>query len=108
MAVKVVDKRICRGSQDVDYVEVLKLTCKATGLHTLRVKIRSNAYAIQSYARAERWDGEQWHPLCELGQGNMKTPTSLYTRSEAVHGGLEAKFTADRNELVKLAEAIVS
>lgn len=111
MAVKIVDKRICRGSQDIDYVEILTLVGKAgrtAAAHKLRIKIRSNAYASQSYARVDRWDGGQWQLVHELGQGNMKTPASLYTWNESVHGTLEAKFAADRNELVRLAGAILS
>lgn len=103
MATKTVDKRICRGSQDVDYVEVLKV-----GDHKLRVKIRSNSYAVQSYARVERWDGSQWQFLHELGQGNMRTPAGLYVHHPAVDGDLEAKFRKDRDELVKLAGDILS
>lgn len=107
MATRVIDKRVCRGQQDVDYVEVLTVTCKRGRTitpHKLRVKIRSDAYAFQSYARVERWDGDKWHAVHDLGYSNMKTPIGLSHAS----GDLEAKFTADRDELVKLAEAILS
>ena len=101
--VKTIDKRICHGGQDVDYVEVLQ-----AGDHKLRVKIRSDAYAFQSYARVERWDGEKWQFLHGLGSSNMRTPTGLYTVHRAVDGHLETKFRKDRDELVRLAEAILS
>lgn len=104
---RTVDKRLCRPSQSVDYVELLVVPAGGTD-HKIRVKIRSNAYADQSYARTERWDGAQWHFLYELGQGNMKTPISLYTHHPATGGNLEAKFKADRDELVRLAGEILS
>ena len=38
--------------------------------HKLRVCIRRNAYDHQSFARVERWNGEQWHQVtrCPIGE----------------------------------------
>lgn len=105
--IKVIDKRICRASQDVDYVEVLTLSCSLQD-HKLRITIRSNAYANQSYAKVERWNGDEWKYLHSLGGGNMKTPTALYVHHPSVDGDLEGKFRKDRDELVKLAGDILS
>lgn len=96
---RTIDARVCREQQTVDYVEVLQLRD-----HRLRVEIRSDSYASQSYSRIRRWDGSQWQFVHELGGGNRKTPVAMYVKDESK---FREMFAADREELVELAGRIL-
>lgn len=94
---------IGKGGQSADYTELLTLgTTDRT--HRLRVTIRSDAYAFQSFARIDRFDGTLWHPLGSIHHARMHTRTGLaYGR----HALAEGDFAADRNALVNLARLIL-
>jgi len=93
-----ITKSIGAGRQDVVYTEVLH-----AGDHKLRVSIRSDAYAFQSWATVKRWDGDKWHLVHSIHHSQMKTPHSMYVGPTPT----DRSFRADRDELLRVASAIL-
>ena len=56
--------------------------------------VRVNAYANQSYATAELWDGEKWNRVHRIPGTQLKTEVSYVQR-----GVKETAFTQDIDEL---------
>jgi len=85
------------------YSEVLNplIACKR---HRLKVDIRSNSYDFQSHARVKRWDGEQWQLVHSLHHKEMKTRHGM--NSDFNPAGSN-EFAEDRNELIRVAKAII-
>ncbi len=46
----------------------------------VRLVVVSDAYRNQCEAKAERFDGQKWQPLCRLATGEMETPEGLVYR----------------------------
>lgn len=99
--VKLLDQKISFGSQSVELVNLLAL-----GDIKLRIKIKSDSYKFQSFARIERWDGTQWQEVASLHYGAMKTEAGLcYKPNQS--GRDFRNFEADYDELLKQAKAIL-
>jgi len=88
---------LSKGQQSVLYTELLKY-----GTHRLRIRIKSDSYAFQSFACIERWDGTQWQPAADIHYGSMDTPTGLhYTYDKADIDQLRPEFKVDRDTLLR-------
>lgn len=94
--------RIEREDQSVNYIEHL-----ATGTHTLRVRIHSNAYAAQSWGKVERWDGTRWHEVVATSGESLLVgrTTKLYVMPR--HDITPTLFAADRARLLSLAGEVL-
>ena len=108
-----ISKRTWNASQSWHYEELLEIPT-TSGVAKVRIHIRSNAYDEQSSGVAERWDGARWQQIThrsgiELasrhGAMGSKRPVS-YTSSTLSPAALAA-FTADRDALLKEAQAIL-
>jgi len=97
---KVLSKECGKVQQDVLYRETLMLT----GGRKIRISIRSNAYDFQSHARAELWAGEKWENVHSILSSRMRTPHGLYVRAD--REPVEHLFKADRDELLRVADAV--
>jgi len=97
---KTIDRQISETRDDVHYTEVLDIDGSR-----FKVAIRSNSYAFQSHAKIVRWNGEEWKNVYSLHHTEMKTPHGLcYARENKTS---PTQFTDDRNQLIKVAKAIV-
>jgi hypothetical protein len=94
-----VAKQVAKGTQDVVYDEILNLS----GGRKVKVSIRSDSYDFQSHAKISSWDGAKWHEVHRILHSMMKTPHGLYYRPGVVD---ETSFKADRDELIRVAEAV--
>lgn len=98
-AVQVIACELAFAWQDVIYTETLRV-----GDYSLRIKIRSDAYDFQSFARVSLFSPAtgKWSVLHSLS--NRATSDGLvYRRPKAT----EADFAADRETLLKAARAIL-
>ena len=87
-----------RGTQTVVYQELVQLLGSK-----LRVRIGSNAYRFQSFARVDRWDGAKWQEVWHIEPESMATRDGLYVARDVT----AAEFERDRNTLLSYAERIV-
>ena len=78
----------------------------AEGSHKIRIKIKSDSYKFQSFAKVEKWDGDKWREVHSIHHGSMTTPAGLdsWARRE---GLAESHFKADRKELLRVAVAVI-
>lgn len=100
MRATTISKEVSEGKQDVRYTEVMSLLI-GRKKHKLRVKIRSDFYQEQCFARVERWSGSTWSVVHSIEA--MKTKNGLH--------GLKKDGTAfkeDRDELVRVAERVLA
>ena len=90
--------------QDIEFSRTVKTPCG----HTLQASIRLNAYAFQSHAIIERWNGEKWMKVSSIPSGDMATVkgSSVYQPNAAAHA--KPYFELDFNTLLARALAIVS
>jgi len=106
---RTISKQCSKVRDDVIYQEVVRLD--KNDLVTkprVKVSIKSNSYSFQSHARISRWDGSEWQLVHNLLPNEMKTPHGLDTMSLRLEQkAMEAKFTADRNELLRVAKEIL-
>jgi len=72
MNMKILSQLISKSGQKVNLTTVMD----ASG-HKVRVRICSDSHAPQSFAIAERWNGEQWHEVATIPDGAMKTKGGL-------------------------------
>ena len=92
---------ITRHSQNVVYTSLVLL-----GQGRYKVRIVSNAYSDQSYAKIERWDGERWnlvHCIDGFDQNGLKTIPALYVHYDRDKTTAFSNFKADRERLVNFA-----
>ena len=98
-----IDRQVCKGRQDVILKEILKY-----GDLKLKVEIKSDSYRFQCYARISILDTQErkWNILHSIHYSNMQTPEKLvYSREEGQW--LAAKFSGDRNKLIKMAQELI-
>ena len=88
-----------KGYQDMIYKEILRW-----GEHKLRVRIKSDSYAFQSFARIERWNGERWYEVHHIHHSQMTTASGLIHQPKQV---TKEDFAADRDLLIKRAGTIL-
>ena len=103
MEIDVLHAQVNRGSQSLNYLELVKLDD-----HKLRIEIKSDTYRAQCYARVSRHDGTQWHHLHDIPSSSMSTPAQLIHKAQ--HNcpeKMEDLFMEDRNELLRIAELIL-
>lgn len=86
-----------RTDQKATYIEVL-----THGTDKLRIHIVSDSYDFQKSAKISRWNGEKWHMVHALHFSEMKTSAS-YLRNCS-----EVEFKADRDQLLKVAKAVLA
>ena len=98
-------EQISKGQQDVIAERVLRLT-EGDKSVKIRVKIKSDSYDFQCYAKSEAYNPQtlSWNPIASIGFSNMKTKKSLAFTPHPV--GFSA-FEADINTLVAQTVAIV-
>lgn len=97
-----IDTQIGVGNQDVVYTEIL--ASRDLGAK-LQVRIVSDTYAFQSKAVVSRWDGTQWQVVHSLHHSQMQTAPSLCFAGKPKQ--VQASFKADRDQLLKVATAIL-
>ncbi len=96
---KLISLACAKIDQDVRYDEVLEQDG-----HRLRVRIRSNSYAFQSWAHVEHWSAGAWVEVHSLIPTTMKTTHGLYVREG---GADKSHFREDRDELLRVARHIL-
>ena len=102
-SVKSLSLDIAAGSQSVNFVELLS----GWG-QRLRISIKSDSYAFQSYARIEVWSAAElkWNLVAYVQHGSMRTPAGLIYQPN--RSGFQAShFQADRTELIRLAGLVL-
>jgi hypothetical protein len=96
-----ISKEVYKAGQELRYNEVLN-TLIGSKKHKLRVRICSDSYRNQCSAKIERWSGSTWNTVHFID--DMKTPDGLaYRRSSG-----ETDFKTDRDELLRVAERVLS
>jgi hypothetical protein len=96
-------REIGYGQQDVDYTEIVTLDA-----HKLRIRIRSNSYRFQCFARIELWSGVKWEPLGDVHYSRMGTPDSLAYYPEATKRAIPfSMFERDRMALIAQARVVL-
>ena len=95
---KTISKAYSEGQQSHNYLEVL-----TEGDLKLRIRIKRDAFAIQSYAHIEAWSPIElkWNNVHSIPEDKMKMRTSYVAQAS------EASFKLDRDELVRVAKAIL-
>lgn len=101
MKTKIINEALGRSYQDVTYTCLLSM-----GDHKLRVRINSNAYAFQSFAVIERWNGERWHNVASIHHSNMTTQSALCYMPASKPATI-VDFKGDAEALIKLASNIL-
>lgn len=78
----------------------------SSGELRMRISIRTDSQASQSYAHAEMWDerGQQWHHVTSLHYAEMKTAPGVYALPD---WNQESAYQDDHDELVRRASLIV-
>ena len=84
-------------NQSVYYNQTIKLDD-----HKLRIKIRNDSYAFQSYAKVELWNGTKWNTVHSIMGQEMKS-NAAYNQKATIKC-----FDQDRNELIRVAKEILS
>lgn len=102
MRITTISAEVYKGGQDLKYNEVLSFVL-GTKKHKLRVSICSDSYRGQCYARIKRWSGSTWQLVHSID--DMKTGSKLVYHNPTP--GPEA-FEADRKELIRVAERVLS
>lgn len=85
--------------------------------HTIRIRIRSNAYVAQSYGIVERWDGAQWRQVAQRDGVELASKPQQYL-GNGTHTGVVSyvapltnegrdAFFADRDTLVAAAREVL-
>ena len=95
----IISTKVFNESQSWHFVQIVKM-----GGHKLRVTIRRNAYDEQSFARAARWDGVQWHTVVS----DPITACVCRTISYVDRAVLASAFAADAERLLAEAFEVVS
>lgn len=108
---KTISKEIMKSGQSVNFKEVLNLEGKK-----IRILIKSDSYADQSYAKVELWNGSEWNNVDYIQHANMQTPHKL--KYEQHNQGEKSQefifnhnlpfFKKDRDHLLKMAKEIIS
>jgi hypothetical protein len=101
----VIDKSISTDSQDVRYYEIISIDGKK-----LKMEIRSNSFKHQChayvYSLEDTGSGIKWNIVHSIAATVMKTPEKLCYKSGVTD--YENYFTADRNDLVRVASALLN
>jgi len=100
MRVTTISKEVYNDQNSVWYTEVVSLLIDRKK-HKLRIKIRSDFYREQCFARVERWSGSVWSKVHSIL--DMKTKQSLLGLNKGA-----GAFKADRDELIRVAERVLS
>ena len=95
---RTISKEVSKSRQNAYYRETLKLND-----NKLKVVIKSNPYSFQSSAKIEKWDGDKWNLVHNLGK--RCTPDGLSDCPEHLYK--EDLFKKDRNELVRVAKEVL-
>lgn len=119
------DVQISRGGQSVTRVEYLDLRCAPTAwahvgdgeikpyTHRIRLTIHTDQVSAQAFARAERWNGEQWHTVHETAGELLRAVADLAViPGSGPHGGpthaeYERKLQPARAALLEQLEAAI-
>jgi hypothetical protein len=106
-------QQVSTGTQSLDYTEIVELVVKTRSescrAHKLRVQIKSDSYANQSYARIEKYDGTLWQALHSIPWSVMGTQSKLcYMPKDMMPDDQRELFLTDRNELLRVAELILN
>lgn len=100
-----INERIWNQSQSWHYERIFKFGCGGI-LHKLRTTIRHNACREQSWAKIERWDGNEWKQIHRIAGCAMKNMFSSVLASVRIEDfGL---MTPEPGELMKVASAVLS
>lgn len=97
-----IQKEISRGSQSIDYLEVVKI-----GSEKIKINIKSDSYRQQCYARAYTFVNKKWEQVAYIPSSKMKTEEKLFYHGNG-RGEKESNFTADRAELIRITKALLS
>jgi hypothetical protein len=98
MATTKISERVWNESQSWWFERI-----EIVGRDRLRTTIRHNAYAEQSYAKIERWDGAGWQTVHRIPGSQIKI-TACYTQRTI---DAEKHFAADAAELLRVAAAVI-
>jgi len=103
MNIKLIKKEVSKGSQSLNYTEILKLND-----YKIKIAIKSDAYLNQCRAIVEVFDNLKWNRVASIPASEMETKKGLlYHFNDDSYKTDSRLFVADRNELVRLAKEII-
>ena len=103
-SLKIISKEIARGSQNLNFTEVLEFSG-----HKLKISIRSDSYKSQSHASISILEpGIKWNILHSIHYDCMQTPEKLYYKPEKNVLAMEHHFMSDREELLRVTKALLA
>jgi len=112
--IKTINSEIGKSRQGVSYTELLEINVdvfapRDAKKEKLRVRIYSDSYDFQSYAKAELYSPTrgEWSEIASRHYSQMGTPTKLAYLPDAT-GEKPAWFQIDRDYLVDLAIKILT
>lgn len=100
---------ITKDRQDLNYFEALTYGTNPdlVVFAKFRIKIKSNAYRMQSWAYMQRWDGKRWREVATLSPGEMQTQKGLYQHKHASDADCYLEFTQDRDHLIERTTTVI-
>ena len=101
----VISQQISKGRQSMEAERIVAFETNDRKIK-VRIKIKSDSYDFQSFARAEAFNPQslEWNPIASIPYSNMKTKTGLvYQQGEVGPGAFEADF----NTLLEQTRAII-
>lgn len=78
MKITTISEQIGKGRQSIDAERIMRLENEARAVK-VRIKIKSDSYDFQSYARAEVFDQAalKWNQVASIHYSKMSTPSKL-------------------------------
>ncbi len=119
MNFETLDSKLAKGSQDLTLTRLYKVTIRelnnhsraltVLAVHKLRVRIKSDSYKFQSYARIEIYNEQErkWNVLASIDHGNMETQEGLHYMPPH-DPATERDFEDDEEELLRLAGLVLN
>lgn len=101
---KTIHRSVAKDGQSVTLTEICQFKEAK-----LRIRVKSDAYEAQSFARIELWSENRWSEIYTLHGSEMKTPSKLvyYKPATTPVEAWANDFNGDTNLLKSLAEKIL-
>ena len=103
MKLTILDTQIGKEGQNVIFSQILEARLDWRTVGKLQITIRTDPTKSQAYARIEKYDGDQWHPLAQLLQ--LETDYDLAYRQKPPTCD---DFELDRSRLTEIATKILA
>jgi hypothetical protein len=77
----------------------------AIGEHKIRTTVYVDSYEFQSYARAERWNGERWYEIATIPYGAMSSTKTVSAYGKGDNN--EAALNVDTQTLLQRVHEVL-